>query len=170
METGRTVTSPDGYCTVLARLGSRGSRCVPSARSPAQFIRVSPDCMYCHRGRQLHLSDDIFNSQRGLDPGPMQQWPRPRIPRPEPNELSFSPPPGQTGPLQSSQARAQPSRPMGTASHREQLGVHLHRCSQFLLPSARLCSWLMEPVLLENRYQGLAKPSQPSAGYGNDIY
>lgn len=44
METGWIVISPDGYCTVLARLGPRGSRCVPSARSPAQFIRVSPDC------------------------------------------------------------------------------------------------------------------------------
>lgn len=51
--------------TVLARLGSRRSRCVPSARPRAQFIRVSPDF---HRGRQLTLSDDISTRSEALIP------------------------------------------------------------------------------------------------------
>lgn len=146
--------------TVLARLGPRRSRCVPSARPPSLFIRVSQSRLSPGPAAPL-----LTTLQLAARPGsqPNAAAAPPRIPTPEPKEL-----PQSHVTISLRDHCSAPKREHNPASQWQYLAVH--HCSQSRLLCARLRSWLMELVFPEDRYQGLAKPSQQFAGYGNDIY
>lgn len=122
--------------TVLARLGPRRSRCVPSARPPSLFIRVSQSRLSPGPAAPL-----LTTLQLAARPGsrPNAAAAPPRIPTPEPKELPQSHVTISARPLQCSQARAQPSQPMAIPCCASLFPVPITMCPPaFLVDGARL--------------------------------